>query len=91
MFLGLNNENRYQIVVDVVDDTIMSSYMPRVGYIFSPDEWFRMTKPCTRVFHDIEQHICGFFKQAWIRFFPFSQCFIGLFGIFYSVVHRLLK
>ena len=25
MFLGLNNENRYQIVVDVVDDTIVSN------------------------------------------------------------------
>ena len=43
VFLSLNYQYRYTIIVDIVDNTIMSSNVSRIGYIIAIYQSFRMS------------------------------------------------
>lgn len=63
VFLSLNYQYSNTIIIDVVDNPVVSGDMTRISDIIATNKSLRMSLSCTRVLHDVHQNLCCFFEE----------------------------
>ena len=88
MAFYFNHYYRYNIVKDIVYDSIMSCDVSRIGYIISTFHSFWMSYTLTRCFRYTIQYLSQFFEKRLIRLLPFFDDLFRLFRVINLIHHR---
>ena len=73
MLFDLNDKYGNSFLVYVIDDSVVSRYVTRIGNFLSSNQRFRVSQTGARMLHDIKQYLRRFPEQLRIGLFPFLQ------------------
>ena len=89
MSLNLDHEHGDDIIVDVIDDTVMGRNMSRPCYILATFQRFRMAKAGTRMIHQLMIDFLVFLPKLRVRLLPLPDNFVCVCRYF-NIVHAYI-